>query len=1285
MRLAIVAHLFYEDIAIDLLDRIAAVAPDADLFVTGPVPFGPALRRRLEQHGNVRILPRVDAGRDVGSFLAALRVLAAEGYDLFCKLHTKRGLSPYASLWRAALLDGTLASRPQFEAVLRAFADEPRLLAAGPAEVYVSALQHMYRNAPQVERLARICFPARDLPPDWGFFAGTMFWGRVAHFARLTAPLDFKVTLETDPAVTDGATSHAFERLFGMVGMAPDARIGLIDGDAVNVYAAPGPLGDRLDQRLARRSLAATTAREASTPAAENPLIHYIRHADTTELDPNPLFHSAWYRAANPDAAANPLLHFREIGEAQNRNPSPLFDVRTYKGRHRSLLKAAGSLLAHHLEQAETLPASAASTVLIPEWPGPPRLDPAIERAFLAYVDALPEATRLEAAGRLVSVVLVGTEAGPELENSLRAVLLQTHTRLELLIAGPIGRRPLPGRLFADERIRWVGSDGDRPGGWRNDALAAARGELIAYLESGREWHRHFLETMVLFMEAEKLDAATALSRSESGGTSSFMGQQFDWQTCLDHNIVDLNTFVHRASLVRTLGGFDPALPRGATWELVLRYGRGRRVGFAPVLACESGGEAGADADLAVIPKLVHLRDDQSGTGDPAAALTLHIAIKTAAPRHATQEWGDAHFAEGLRAALTELGHEARIDFRGEWDNHRDTPDDVVIVLRGLIRYRPRPEEVNLLWLISHPDQVGFDEMDDYDQVCVASLSYARLLRHVLAKPVGALLQATDPGRFRPGQHDEAIEGEALFVGNGRGRERPMLRWAVEAGIDPVVFGEGWDDVLPEHLIAGGRIDNARLPGLYHDAGAVLNDHWEAMREYGFVSNRVFDVLAAEGALVSDEVSAIGELFGDAVPMVGDAAALAEAVRRLPDHNAQHLLADFVRQEHSFDRRAEQISAGIAGLLGLAAPAIRTVRRYQGETRPALRVHAIAGHTAFGFDAVAYLRLIAPMTHDSAHAIDFTVGRVDELSDAAQTDVCVVQNHAIADRAQAQALLSRLGRTETRLVVDIDDTFGLESSAEAADALDMLLAAADQAWFATAAGAAARAGRTRRSAILPNALDPRFWRNYGSQKRPLTGHAPIRMLMITGSAHDPDIALILPALDHLAEIHPGAFQLTVLGVAHAFSERPWLNVLTPPPTEIIHPRFARWMAAQGPFDIGLAPLADTRANRLKSDLAFLDYAALGVLPVLSEVPAFGGDIAARNLAVLAANTVESWIEVLDKILTTPRPYAAIAGAATEYLWQERSVARLAESQQRLLGVRAGSGRRAAADGPLMAE
>jgi spore maturation protein CgeB len=153
-----------------------------------------------------------------------------------------------------------------------------------------------------------------------------------------------------------------------------------------------------------------------------------------------------------------------------------------------------------------------------------------------------------------------------------------------------------------------------------------------------------------------------------------------------------------------------------------------------------------------------------------------------------------------------------------------------------------------------------------------------------------------------------------LFVANARGVLRPSVEAALEVGAPVTVYGAGWDEWLPsgEVTVAGHAVANDALGALYASAGVVLNDHWEDMRTAGFVSNRVFDVLATGSRLLSDDVAGLHDVFGTAVPTWRSP----DDFRRLttgsfedqyPDADARASLAEQVLAEHSFDARARHL------------------------------------------------------------------------------------------------------------------------------------------------------------------------------------------------------------------------------------------------------------------------------------------------------------------------------------------------------------------------------------------
>ncbi|MEX2556534.1 MAG: glycosyltransferase [Actinomycetota bacterium] len=289
------------------------------------------------------------------------------------------------------------------------------------------------------------------------------------------------------------------------------------------------------------------------------------------------------------------------------------------------------------------------------------------------------------------------------------------------------------------------------------------------------------------------------------------------------------------------------------------------------------------------------------------------VAARISTPNwDVAEEWGDTHFARDLSGSLRRSGFRTSIHVRNEWDLPECQDADVVVQLRGLHDYAPKPGHLNVIWIISHPDDVDMDECERFDLVLAASEPFADELSARLGVPVLPLLQATNSDKFRPVQPDPTLRCPVLFVGGSRKQYRPAVMWAIELGVPLHVYGSNWEGLIsPEHL-KGSYFPNERLRELYCSADIVLNDHWPDMSKHGFISNRIFDILACGGFVVSDHVEGSQRLLGDAVPVFRSKEELAEILARYADDpEARRALAqagmELVRREHSFDARARQL------------------------------------------------------------------------------------------------------------------------------------------------------------------------------------------------------------------------------------------------------------------------------------------------------------------------------------------------------------------------------------------
>jgi O-antigen biosynthesis protein len=292
----------------------------------------------------------------------------------------------------------------------------------------------------------------------------------------------------------------------------------------------------------------------------------------------------------------------------------------------------------------------------------------------------------------------------------------------------------------------------------------------------------------------------------------------------------------------------------------------------------------------------------------------LTFCMKIGAPnREVAPRWGDLHFAEAIARELRRRGHRTLVQTLDEWEHEAGLSYDVVVHLKGLSSFHPKPGQFNVLWSISHPDELSGAECDGYDLVAVASPLFAAELRERTTTPVVVLEQATDPWVMRP-QPNPELAHELVYVANSRGVLRPIARELLATEYDLAIWGANWEGLIDTRQVVAEHLPNDQLAQVYSSAGIVLNDHWDDMRAHGYISNRVYDALACGALVLSDDVPGLTERFGDAVLTYRSPRELRELIERfLADPQERRRRGELGRalvlDHHTFARRVEELLA----------------------------------------------------------------------------------------------------------------------------------------------------------------------------------------------------------------------------------------------------------------------------------------------------------------------------------------------------------------------------------------
>lgn len=272
-------------------------------------------------------------------------------------------------------------------------------------------------------------------------------------------------------------------------------------------------------------------------------------------------------------------------------------------------------------------------------------------------------------------------------------------------------------------------------------------------------------------------------------------------------------------------------------------------------------------------------------------------------------QWGDYYFAESLAKSLENRGMRTEIHVRAEWYDVRGA--DLTIFLRGTVPYVPGADSVNVIWNISHPDDVTKTELKAFDRVYIASSKTAEEWKNAGIR-AACLPQCTDPEVFTADDLQPRSE-QLLFVGNTRGVFRQIIHDLIPTDYRLAIYGNGWEEFLGENpAIRGSFIANDELAKTYRSACILLNDHWTDMKEKGFLSNRIYDALAAGTFVISDEVESMDAELREGIETYRTREDLREKIRYYLEHpEKRREKVDkgraVVLEKHTFERRADRI------------------------------------------------------------------------------------------------------------------------------------------------------------------------------------------------------------------------------------------------------------------------------------------------------------------------------------------------------------------------------------------
>ena len=195
------------------------------------------------------------------------------------------------------------------------------------------------------------------------------------------------------------------------------------------------------------------------------------------------------------------------------------------------------------------------------------------------------------------------------------------------------------------------------------------------------------------------------------------------------------------------------------------------------------------------------------------------------------------------------------------------------------------------------------------------------------ARACAPVYNALDPATHHPAPPRPDLSCDLAFLGNRlpdrEARVEEFFFAAVEAspGRSFLLGGAGWEDRVAGLSNVGylGHVPPGDHNALNRSALAVLNVSRESMAANGFSpATRVFEAAGAGACLITDDWEGVEEFLapGEEVLVARDGAEVAELLEGLDPDRAREIGAaalERVLAEHTYDRRAEQVEAILAG------------------------------------------------------------------------------------------------------------------------------------------------------------------------------------------------------------------------------------------------------------------------------------------------------------------------------------------------------------------------------------
>lgn len=184
--------------------------------------------------------------------------------------------------------------------------------------------------------------------------------------------------------------------------------------------------------------------------------------------------------------------------------------------------------------------------------------------------------------------------------------------------------------------------------------------------------------------------------------------------------------------------------------------------------------------------------------------------------------------------------------------------------------------------------------------------------------------------------------------------------------------------------------------------------------------------------------------------------------------------------------------------------------------------------------------------------------------------------------------------------------------------------------------------------VIPNYLDDRVWEIGRQISEPST----IKVLYAGTETHDEDLRLLekaLPKIKERVEGHDRTIEFVVVGGTRLDIDG--MSIVPVPDDKRAYPDYVEWLQSLGDFSFAIAPLnIENRMNHAKSGLKYLEYSAMGLPAVFTDIEPYHDIVKNGETGILVQdNDLQLWEDAIVEMALNGEKRQAMSAACREDL------------------------------------